>query len=235
MLFKVINTFKNHYINPFDPFLEKETLYNLSSGAAMPAEVTEYLLLLHEKGNDLCNNFLQSRILTTTKRFHDKFTRNNNKMILTKKLIPSAHSNKEPNNIDINRNVLGQLVSYSLKSDYKIDLGDALKYRLAKIPLSLCYADGTKRSSPKLDLLKALNIQCSPADVIQDYQQCSFALDVMAAIVTVGKFAAIEELTWKIVNTIPTGCKRVDLVADNYRKEFWKTQRVKIEALENKL
>ena len=68
MVFKVINTFKNHYINLFDPILEKNTLYNVSSDAAMPARVSDYLLLLHEKGKDLCKGFLQNRILTTTKR-----------------------------------------------------------------------------------------------------------------------------------------------------------------------
>ena len=44
----------------------------------------------------------------------------------------------------------------------------------------------------------------------------------MAAIVTVGNFTTIEELTWKIVNTISMGCKRVDLVAGSYRKTSWK-------------
>ena len=85
MVFKVINTFKNHYLNLFDPFLGKKTLYSLSSGAAMPAKATDYLLLLHEKGKDLCKYFLQSLILTTTKRFHNKITRNNIKLLLTKK------------------------------------------------------------------------------------------------------------------------------------------------------
>ena len=85
MVFKVINTFKNHHINPFDPFLGKKTLCNLSPGAAMPDEVTDYLLLLHEKGKDLCKDFLRSRILTTTKKFHNKITRNNIKLLLTKK------------------------------------------------------------------------------------------------------------------------------------------------------
>ena len=165
MVFKVINTYKNHYINLFDLFLEKEILYNLISGAAMSAEVTECLFLLHERGKDLCIEFLQSRIFAATKSFHDTITRNNNKMFLTKKLIPPAHSNKEPNNIDINQNVLGQLILYSLKSGYKIDFEKALKYLLAKILLSLCHAGRTKRSSPKLDLLKALDIQYSTADV----------------------------------------------------------------------
>ena len=143
-------------------------------------------------------------------------------MVLTKKNFPPARSNKEPNNIEIKRNVLGQLVSYSLKSDCKIDFEEAWKYLLAKILLSLCHTDWKKRSSLKSDLLKALDIQYSPADAVQDYQQCSFVLNVMAAIVTVGNFTTIEELTWKIVNTISMGCKRVDLVAGSYRKTSWK-------------
>ena len=140
---------------------------------------------------------------------------------MTKNFFPPARSNKEPN-IQIKRNVLGQLVSYSLKSDCKIDFEEAWKYLLAKISLSLCHTDWKKRSSLKSDLLKALDIQYSPADAVQDYQQCSFVLNVMAAIVTVGNFTTIEELTWKIVNTISMGCKRVDLVAGSYRKTSWK-------------
>ena len=83
-----------------------------------------------------------------------------------KQLVAPACSNKDTNNIDMNQHVLGQIVSYLLKSDYKIDFEEALKYPLAKILPSLYYADGTKQSSLKLDLLKALDIQESPADVI---------------------------------------------------------------------
>ena len=74
IVFKVINTFKNYYksknysITTFDPFLEKETLYNPSSGAAMSAEVTGNLLLVHEKGQDLCEDFLQAPRFSTTKK-----------------------------------------------------------------------------------------------------------------------------------------------------------------------
>ena len=154
-------------------------------------------------------------------------------MVLTKKFFPPARSNKEPN-IEIKRNVLGQLVSYSLKSDCKIDFEEAWKYLLAKISLSLCHTDWKKRSSLKSDLLKALDIQYSPADAVQDYQQCSFVLNVMAAIVTVGNFTTIEELTWKIVNTISMGCKRVDLVVAVIERHLGKTQCVKKEVLEKK-
>ena len=63
MVFKVINTFKNHYINPFDAFLEKDTLY--SSGAAMPAEFNDYLLSLHEHRKQQKSFTIRSREITT--------------------------------------------------------------------------------------------------------------------------------------------------------------------------
>ena len=118
----------------------------------------------------------------------------------------------------MNRNVLGQLILHSLKSDYKINFEEAFKYLLAKILPSLYHADGTKRSSSKSDLLTSLAIQYSPADVIQDYQQSSFVLDVMTAIFTARNLKTIEELTWKTVNTITAEYKRVHLVAGSYQK-----------------
>ena len=127
----------------------------------------------------------------------------------------------------MNRNVLGQLILHSLKSDYKINFEEAFKYLLAKILPSLYHADGTKRSSSKSDLLTSLDTQYSPADVIQDYQQSSFVLDVMAAIFTARNLKTKEELTWKTVNTITAGCKRVDLVAGSYQKASWKNSKRK--------
>ena len=44
----------------------------------------------------------------------------------------------------------------------------------------------------------------------------------MAAIFTAGNVKTIEKLTQKIVNTITTGCKRVDLAAGSYPKASWK-------------
>ena len=132
MVFKVINTFKNHYINLFDLILGKNTLYNVSSDAAMPARVTDYLLLLHEKGKDLCKGFLQSRILITTKRFDITPREITTQCFWLKKLVPPARINKEPNNIDMNWNVLGQLILFSMKPDYKIDFEEAFKYPLQK-------------------------------------------------------------------------------------------------------
>ena len=122
----------------------------------------------------------------------------------------------------MNRNVLDQLILHWLKSDYKIIFEEAFRYPPAKILPSLYHADGTKQSSSKSDLLTSLDIQYSPANVIQDHQQSSFVLDVMAAIFTARNLKTIEELTWKTVNTITAEYKRVDLVAGRYQKASWK-------------
>ena len=49
----------------------------------------------------------------------------------------------------------------------------------------------------------------------------------MATIVSGGNLKTIEQLTWKIVNTIMTGYKRVNLVAGSYQKSSWKNSRHK--------
>ena len=53
----------------------------------------------------------------------------------------------------------------------------------------------------------------------------------MVAVVTAGNLKTIEELSWKIVNTITAGCKRVDLL-EVIKRHLGKTQRLRIEVLE---
>ena len=49
----------------------------------------------------------------------------------------------------------------------------------------------------------------------------------MATIFSGGNLKTIEQLTWKIVNTITTGCKRVNLVAGSYQMASWRNSRRK--------
>ena len=81
--------------------------------------------------------FSKVESLQQQKSFMIRSTEITTKFFWQKKLVPPILGNKEQHNIEINRNVLGQLVSYSLKSDYKIDFEEALKYPLAKIPLRI--------------------------------------------------------------------------------------------------
>ena len=51
-----------------------------------------------------------------------------------------------------------------------------------------------------------------------------------------GIFKIIKELIFKILNTIPKGCHRVDVVADSYRTVSWKSKtRTIIKSVETKI
>ena len=56
--------------------------------------------------------------------------------------------------VEVNRNILGALNSFSLKTNVAVDYEKALKYPLNPCPLSICHADGKKRSTNKADLKK---------------------------------------------------------------------------------
>ena len=80
-----------------------------------------------------------------------------------------------------------------------------------------------KRSCAKSDLLKVIDLEVTSADEAYTGVE-AFVLDIMASVRTVGIFTTIEELIWKVLNTVPKQIKRVDLLADSYRQISWKNQ-----------
>ena len=65
-------------------------------------------------------------------------------------------SRKTPTTVNVNKNILGKLISHSVKTENKTDFNEALKYPLSPVPLRLCNADGTKRSCKKADIFNII-------------------------------------------------------------------------------
>ena len=82
----------------------------------------------------------------------DKFFNTISKNIDKSLIVIDSFSSKNPTTVQVNRNILGKLLSYSIKTENKIDFKEALKYPLSPVPLCLCHADGTKRSRKKADI-----------------------------------------------------------------------------------
>lgn len=61
-------------INPFDPNLERDRLYNIASGTRVSDEIASFLLDVQKKGNDLRNNFI-SDVYHSEKSFYDPIKR----------------------------------------------------------------------------------------------------------------------------------------------------------------
>ena len=68
----------------------------------------------------------------------------------------TVSNNKKQSTVEINRNILGMLLSLAAKTNRNIDFQNALQYPLSPVPLSLANHDGTKRISTKSKLTESI-------------------------------------------------------------------------------
>jgi len=71
----IIKVLEEDYINPFGVDIDKTLLYNLSSGHPVEPEKVADILNIKEKGSELMSSFVNERLLSKKKLFHDTLTR----------------------------------------------------------------------------------------------------------------------------------------------------------------
>ena len=215
----VFDVLQNIYLNPFDPNLKSDVEHNSSSGSEN--SISDKVLTLEENGKRMANEFLEKRVLTNEINFFDTISKNFDKNLIVRKRAPFHQKNLTT--VEVNRNILGKLLSYSMKTENKIDFKEALKYPLSPVPLSLCHADGTKKSCKKADIYNVIDYRgTTPESAYNNVK--TYIFDLMAVIRCVEIFKTIKELIFKILNTIPKDCHRLDAVADSYRSVSWKNK-----------
>ena len=72
---KVKEVLANEFLNPFDPTLGQEYLFNIVSDIPVKQGLADGNLATKERREDLCNTFLQNRISPTTEKTHDPIKR----------------------------------------------------------------------------------------------------------------------------------------------------------------
>ena len=88
---------------------------------------------------------------------------------------------KKTSVVEVNRNILAKLVSWSAKTGKALNFHEALKYPLSPVPLSIPFPDGTKRSTSKsklMEIIKFTEETKLPSTVT------SYIVDIMALIRT---------------------------------------------------
>ena len=130
---------------------------------------------------------------------------------------------KNTTTVEVNRNILEKLLRSSIEPENKIDIKEALKYPLSPVTLSLCHANGTKRSCKKAGIYNVIDYRATTPESVYNNIK-TYIFDLMAVIRCVGIFKTIKELIFKILNTIRKGYHRVDVVADSYRTVSWKNK-----------
>lgn len=219
---KVVNILEDEFINPFG--VGYEQLYNLSSGEEIADEQAVDILDVYQYGTAKKEEFINTRITNQTTKFHDTLPRCNVKTFksLNKSTVKLKHYEAT---VEVNRNILGSLLAFSIKNERVIDIAAALSYPLSTIPLSLATGDGNRRATSKSKLTPLLIDGITLKDPKSDNsvksikEESNFIVDLMAAIRTMTNLpGTYEEFVWNFVSTIPKGFKRVDIVADTYRE-----------------
>ena len=191
----------------------------MSSGSEI--YIPDNVVTLEEDGKRMANEFLEKRVLTNEINFFDRISKNINKNLIVRKRAPFHQ--KIATAVEVNRNILGKLLSYSMKTENKIDFKEALKYPLSPVPLSLCHVVGTKRSYKKADIYSVIDYRATIPEPAYNNVK-TYIFNLMLVIRCVEIFKTIKELSFKILITIPKGCHRVDVVTDSYRTVFWKNK-----------
>lgn len=147
---KVVEILESEYVNPFAIDIDKEKLFNLNSGVAVNNEFTDGILGTFKIGKSLAEIFTDERLIMKNIPFHT--TLKKNKFVAFSKTscqIKIAKKDGKTKIAEVNRNILGTLNSYSLKTGRPVDFSKALQYPLTPIPLSICNADQTENSHSK--------------------------------------------------------------------------------------
>ena len=216
-VYKVVDVLENDYHSPFSVFLECEDVYNLSSGKTFEGD-SEQLLNILEQGKEEAKKFLKERIYTTTIPFHDPIKKQKPTLFSGEQVkIKQTDQTKEV--LKVNRDILGKLLSLSIKFQKPINFQEALMYPLCPVPLSLAFPDGTKRSTTKSKLLAIIGPKENAEEVSEERSCETLVVDLIAQFRTISKDLpqTFEELIVRLLNSLPKRFPRVDLVADCYR------------------
>ena len=153
---QVIKVLEEEYVSPFDDSIDHTCLFNLSSGIPVNDAFTGDILQLELQGKQMSCDFVEKRLSSDTIKFHSPLKRNKFKSFCSLCKTTTMQNSNSSKIVEVNRNILGSLLSFSAKSGKAIDLEQALQYPLTPIPLSLANADGTRRATTKSVMTKII-------------------------------------------------------------------------------
>ena len=215
---KIIKVMKDVFLNPFSEDLEKDKLFNLSSGRPLPLEVAEQLLSAEERGVtkfEAFNDRLDAKeeqaafLFDPIKRSHWKGFGDAGKKVMVK-------AKGKTKDVAVQRDILGLLVTVSYKEKELIDIDKALAYPLAPIPLSLATSDGCRRKTVKSKLFDAALTSVSSEEGLPGNISC-YVMDLAASLRCIVKLPnTFEDLALKLLSELPNHCRNIYVACDTY-------------------
>ena len=122
-----------------------------------------------------------------------------------------------------NRNVLGQLLAFSAKSEKCTDFQKALAYPLSLIPLCYAHPDGLRRTAAKSQLMEVVLSHCTASTELRIPKASVYLIDLMVVVRTLpGLYNTYHDLAFKLFDMLSKEYERIDIIADKYRKNSLK-------------
>ena len=218
---KVVDVIEEEYENPFGVLINKDKLVNISSGLPLDDDSADTLLSMVKTGEAKAEEFRKKRLILKEVPFHDAIKKNGYKTF--RNIFCKTQVKKKDGNLkvaEVNRNILGTLNSYSIKTGRAVDFEKALSYPLSPVPLSISNPDGSRRSTAK-SKLKDILLQFRETTVNEEpdlSQDSAILVDMIALINTINETASTyAEFAKAFVKRIPRGYKQVDIIADCYQ------------------
>ena len=149
---KIQEVLETEYINPFRLNIDTSKLINLSSGVSLDDENADALLSVLRNGKAQSEKFKEKRLRNQDVKFHNAIKKNSKHSFSNTKKKITVTRHEKAKSLEVNRDILGSLISYSLKTGKTIGVEKALQFPLSPIPLSICHADGTQRETSKSKL-----------------------------------------------------------------------------------
>lgn len=152
-------------INPFNCEINKECLFNISTGKSASDKTKEFLLNIVSIGDTRRNNFITD-CATDKSRFEKSIRKQEVSTFASENKIKIKKSNGKMEVVRFDRDLTGRILALSLEN--KIDLMSVLSFPLTPVPLSLGHIDGSLNKTDKSSLFKLLEkeVTSQPPDQI---------------------------------------------------------------------
>ena len=92
----------------------------------------------------------ETRLFTDQIKFHSEIRWNPTVASATKKKVTVTSKSGKSKAATINRDFLGALLNFQIKTGNMIDFDKALCHSLSPVPLNVSHAEGTKRETVKI-------------------------------------------------------------------------------------
>lgn len=199
-------------LNPFSSdMLDKNQLFNLSTGKSTSEATKNFLLNINSKGEIARDRFI-AECKCDADRFEKPIPRQTIHTFASDTKLKIKKSDGKITEIKVERNLIGRILVLAV--EHKIDLLHVLSFPLTAVPLSLSHIDGSMNKTDKSKLFKLLEKQV-PLSYPQDKIDCTiidgfFFLHLLGDLpLTFGRLAL--HILKKICNSTS---KRIDIIFD---------------------